>query len=543
MRFDIPTAIIQQTTGESLAMDRSFRKVSPSDLETASRIRLNLLKDEDIKEIRNAAFELGAQKWLRAFDAALAVRDGTSDYKVPTYPAFMEILSGYLRSTFIRGWIFEDMPNGEKFAWAITAIKPRNMSHSSRDIPAIELHATAYGAQEGRLRRTSRRWAFEPGDVSRRHISKILEKKGLHVETEALIEEYEIQEAGFQSLLKNGFAEQFRVRGPILSFKNNAHGRDRAEALGAKVVMDLDEAKIMARDEEVETGVYGSQNEPEFLTLPCHPGVEVFNLGTHESFWVSTTHLEPYKYKPELKEKLILPEAQRDLLDILTSDTDMLTGDIIEGKSAGNLILAKGSPGVGKTLTAEIYAEVIARPLYSVHAGVLGTKASEIAGNLRDVLQRAKRWDCVLLLDEADVFVAERGVDIELNAIVSEFLRVLEYFDGLIFMTSNRGDNIDDAIISRCAAIIQYDAPEKAQAIALWNVMSRNFKANLSDDLIADLVEAFPQATGRDIKMLLRLTLRVSMGKDKPLDLDLFRQCAMFRGMNAKKAVLQSEAA
>lgn len=97
-----------------------------------------------------------------------------------------------------------------------------------------------------------------------------------------------------------------------------------------------------------------------------------------------------------------------------------------------------GSPGLGKTLTAEVYAEVIERPLYSIHAGALGTNADDIEKNLRTILTRAKRWNCVLLLDEADVFVMQRGASLTQNAIVAEFLRTLEYFDGLMFMTSNR---------------------------------------------------------------------------------------------------------
>jgi len=47
--------------------------------------------------------------------------------------------------------------------------------------------------------------------------------------------------------------------------------------------------------------------------------------------------------------------------------------------------------------------------------------------------------------------------DINRNAIVAEFLRVLEYFELLMFMTTNRPDDIDDAIVQRCAAIIRYE--------------------------------------------------------------------------------------
>ncbi|NED68046.1 AAA family ATPase, partial [Streptomyces sp. SID10244] len=106
-------------------------------------------------------------------------------------------------------------------------------------------------------------------------------------------------------------------------------------------------------------------------------------------------------------DKLVLPDDQRELLNILTTDISVFTGDIIDGKSAGNVILAMGRPGVGKTLTAEVYAEATGRPLYSIHSGSLGVTAELVRKNLEVIFDRAKRWDAVLLLDEADVFVME----------------------------------------------------------------------------------------------------------------------------------------
>ena len=45
----------------------------------------------------------------------------------------------------------------------------------------------------------------------------------------------------------------------------------------------------------------------------------------------------------------------------------------------------------------------------------------------------------VVLLDEADVFLEERDVkDLNRNALVSVFLRALEYYDGILILTSNR---------------------------------------------------------------------------------------------------------
>ncbi|MDR5170193.1 AAA family ATPase, partial [Methylobacillus flagellatus] len=189
--------------------------------------------------------------------------------------------------------------------------------------------------------------------------------------------------------------------------------------------------------------------------------------------------------------------------------------------------------GVGKTLTAEVYAELIERPLYAIHSGNLGTAPEQINKNLQKIFMQARRWHCVLLLDEADIFVMQRASNIEQNAIVAEFLRTLEYFDGLLFMTTNRPDDIDDAIISRCAAIIDYAVPGPEDSAAIWRVMAAQYQARMDEALIAELVASFPGIAPRDIKMLLRLALRLAKKRDVPLSMEIFRQCAMFRAVRA----------
>ena len=280
---------------------------------------------------------------------------------------------------------------------------------------------------------------------------------------------------------------------------------------------------------------WGNLKWPSGLGLvPEHPVVRVFDLHTHDFFWVHADNMEPHQYDKSLRDKLVLPKSHRDLLDVLTSDIGAFTEDIIEGKSAGNVILCKGVPGVGKTLTAEVYAELMERPLYSIRTGALGTTAEEIEKNLEVVFQRGKRWGCELLLDEADVFVCQRGNDIVQNAIVAEFLRTLEYFDGLLFMTTNRPDDIDEAIVSRCAAVIHYDRPTPSDAAAIWRVMAEQNACELAEDLIDQLVDLFPEITARDIKMLLRLVLRVVAVRKELLTLETFRRCAMFRAIKMK---------
>lgn len=126
------------------------------------------------------------------------------------------------------------------------------------------------------------------------------------------------------------------------------------------------------------------------------------------------------------------------------------TLSIVKGKGRGLIILLHGVPGVGKTSTAETIADATGRPLLSVTCGDIGENAAEIEKNLEQIFTNSHRWGCVLLLDEAEVFLAKRNLeDLKRNAMVSVFLRVLEYYSGILFLTTNRVGTIDEAFKSR----------------------------------------------------------------------------------------------
>jgi AAA+ superfamily predicted ATPase len=74
-------------------------------------------------------------------------------------------------------------------------------------------------------------------------------------------------------------------------------------------------------------------------------------------------------------------------------------------------MLFAGAPGLGKTLTAEIVSEHRKKALYAITSGELGTDTVETDNRMRKIFDRAKAWDAYLLLDGADVFLAERSRD------------------------------------------------------------------------------------------------------------------------------------
>jgi len=87
---------------------------------------------------------------------------------------------------------------------------------------------------------------------------------------------------------------------------------------------------------------------------------------------------------------------------------------------------------------------------------------------LRNVFKIASRWRALLLLDEADVFLTQRSDNPQINALVSVFLRELEQYDGILFLTTNRLQAFDEAVLSRVHLALKYEALGKEARQAVW---------------------------------------------------------------------------
>lgn len=258
------------------------------------------------------------------------------------------------------------------------------------------------------------------------------------------------------------------------------------------------------------------------VQLPIHPYGHVFHLEEHVWIDVHVDNLTEYIFKgEELKEKLILPQKDKDIISILIEMSKMKIEDIVEGKSGGSFIISTGIPGTGKTLTAEVFSETVKKPIYKVQCSQLGIDVSTVERKLQAVLERASRWGAILLIDEADVYVRARGTDINQNAIVGTFLRTLEYYTGILFMTSNMETSIDDAIMSRATAHLVYGSPSIEDQVKIWTVLSKQFGVEeLGEKEITEIVAKFPNLVGRDIKALLKLAIMYAKGESQKITID-----------------------
>jgi hypothetical protein len=255
--------------------------------------------------------------------------------------------------------------------------------------------------------------------------------------------------------------------------------------------------------------------------LICSPLLRGYSL--KNKLWLNffVNCVKDIEWQTDAFDRLVLPKNQKELILGFTESQRKFRDtfdDVIEGKGKGMIILLCGPPGVGKTLTSESVAEEMKVPLYMMSAGDLGFDPRKVETKLQDILEMCSRWNAVLLLDEADVFLEQRSLhELERNKLVSIFLRVLEYYEGTMFLTTNRVQTFDPAFQSRIHISLDYPGLTLESRKTVW----KNFldsSAQEHEITKAELVElARMDLNGRQIKNILKIARLLASRKEEKL--------------------------
>lgn len=505
----------------------------------------------------------------RIVSSALGSRNSPGVTELQDVEHFPEAFDRWFALNSKRGWLFQSR-NDRVYAYAVEGCQLHRYSdgygrRQKEDVWAsIKMVCNAKGGMQESL------VTLKQSDVRGLTVPQILEREGFMVDNDELLAIYDKQLLRYTKF-RTRQAEQFWCRGEGVK-ETREWGWWFAERTYTLSVRDKPSKCVIDNppDERVR-GSYparwrehvvakSGESVTPYVQVPYHPMVCVFHLGYHVNLWVHANDLKPYVYDDELADKLVLPESHRHLIDALmgnllkvarSSDDDENSdreedddeeleserkSNVLEAKALSTTILCLGPPGVGKTLTAETYAEMVHRPLYEVQSGQLGMDAESVEENLTSIMDRALRLNMVLVLNEGDVFIQKRSNNLEQNAVVSVFLRKFEYHTGLTFVTSNRYEDIDDAFISRCLAVIRYKMPQEEERRKLWRVLLKALDVPQefrTKELVSTLAGEFNNVSGRDIQNLIQLTKRyVTAYPKEGYTVDTFKRCAVFRGLD-----------
>ncbi len=266
-------------------------------------------------------------------------------------------------------------------------------------------------------------------------------------------------------------------------------------------------------------------SDPFPLLLPAT--INGFNMRNKKWEELDADRICDACWNTEAFDNLVIDDTTRKLIKALVMrqlEADKGT-DLIAGKGQGLIILLHGGPGTGKTFTAESVAEIAKKPLYRVSCGDLGTDPTKVEEYLESVLYLGKIWDCVVLLDEADVYLEQRSMEsLARNALVSVFLRVIEYYEGILILTSNRVGTFDEAFKSRLQLALHYEKLKLKDRRKIWE----NFIKRLEtleetgvdfDDLYKHVDDlARHELNGRQIRNAITTARQLALYEEKDLD-------------------------
>lgn len=274
--------------------------------------------------------------------------------------------------------------------------------------------------------------------------------------------------------------------------------------------------------DDVGTGMILFETVPDDYLEMTWPAVVGFSFTSKTWGEVLVDGLSEIEFDDAVFEILVLPAARKRMVKALVRHSNDSFNDIISGKGEGSVFLLYGPPGCGKTLTAEAISEMLHRPLYTVSLGQLGVTPAELETKLNEILDLCGRWDALVLLDEADIFLEKRSStgSLERNAMVSVMLRLVEYFKGVLFLTSNRVDALDPAFKTRITLALRYDPLSHDARMTVWTnlLVLSGYAPSINDGTINVKSLAEHVLNGREIKNAIRLAMALAEEDCVPLD-------------------------
>lgn len=160
--------------------------------------------------------------------------------------------------------------------------------------------------------------------------------------------------------------------------------------------------------------------------------------------------------------------------------------------------------------------------------GELGVTPEQLEDRLQKIFDLCLPWNALVLIDEAEILLEARqqSSDLVRNAMVCVMLRLMEYFPGILFLTTNSGmSRLDPAIVSRLTCALHYQGLDENGRYQVFTAATRRVNnCQLSKDDLEWLAKASGGINGRQIKNAVQLAVALSLFEKQPLTLSHLKE-------------------
>lgn len=225
---------------------------------------------------------------------------------------------------------------------------------------------------------------------------------------------------------------------------------------------------------------------------------------------VDLSHLDPLVLESDVKMEIVSVLKQFSNGNKIFEEWGL--SEVLEYGRAMSLLFF-GVPGTGKTFAANCIAKSLGMELLIISSAEIETSEPGGANRaIQSAFQQAGK-NAVLFFDECDSLITRRqDVGMIIGSQINSLLTEIEKFEGVVILSTNRIDSLDEALERRISLIVEFPEPDVEARRNIWRGMLPE-KMPLAKDVNVEKLAAF-EITGGYIKNIILNAARYAAGDD-----------------------------
>ena len=312
--------------------------------------------------------------------------------------------------------------------------------------------------------------------------------------------------------------------------------RDEDDATFYKVAETLIAEELVANHHAVARDLKRALGESKEASRKLSNGTGTSNeLKTLPKDRRSGDELVTLQYSTVDQTKIILGNQTRARVERILEEHRQRKNLALYGYTPKTKLLFWGSPGCGKTFTAQYIAYELGLPIGIVQiSSLISSFLGDTASNLERIFKLANSTPMVLLLDEVDSVGKSRDDpnDVgELKRVVNSLLQVMDMFNSnhsIIIASTNHQYLLDPALWRRFDDVLNFPIPGKAEREQYIKTLLNGVHFEGS---VANLAKSTSSMSYADIKKVVveGVKTMILSGRQKVLSTDITEQLRIHR--------------